>query len=168
MYALTGEARFNNSQSKQWAASNVEFDQNQLPYKKSDAFAALDLDGKTNTDKIISIGDDISVDTPAADWCRKEDYKITINGVEKYGFLPAYGQLRMLSNTYYSENVTALVRLHSLIFNNPSATLPFSSGGWLSSTQYSADYAVRLYNGSFSGTSFGKTSNGTTLVCWAL
>lgn len=167
MYALTGEARFNNSQSKQWAISNVEFDQNQLPYKQNDAFAALDLDGKTNTDKIISIGDDISVDTPAADWCRKEYYKITINGVEKYGFLPAYGQLRMLSNTYYSENVTALIRLHALIFNNPSATVPFSSGGWWSSTQYNAGYAVNLGNGSFNNSS-GKALNGTTLVCWAL
>jgi hypothetical protein len=167
MYALTGEAGFNNSQSKQWAASSVEFDQNQLPYKQNDASAALDLDGKTNTDKIISIGDDISVDTPAADWCRKEDYKITINGVEKYGFLPAYGQLRMLSNTYYSENVTALIRLHALIFNNPSTTVPFSSGYWWSSTQYTAGGAVGLDGGSFYGFNF-KANSYTTLVCWAL
>lgn len=166
MYALTGDARFSNSQSQQWALSNVEFDSVQLPYKNSDNVASFDLDGKTNTDKIISIGDDINVETPAADWCRKENHKITINGVEKYGFLPAYGQLRMLSNTYYPENVTSLLRLHALIFNNPSATLPFSSGYWWSSTQYNAGDAVRLGNGSFYG--YGKAGSGTTLVCWAL
>ena len=168
MYALTGEARFNNSPSKQWATSNVEFDSYQLPYKNNDASPALDLDGKANTDKIISIGDDINVDTPAADWCRKEDYKITINGVEKYGFLPAYGQFRMLSNTYYPENVTALVRLHALIFNNPSTTLPFSRDThWWSSTQYGANYAITMFNGSLNY-NYKNYSFGIFLVCWAL
>ena len=167
MYALTGDVRFSNSQSKQWALSNVAFDPEQLPYKGNDSVAAFDLDGKTNTDKIISIGDDIEVETPAADWCRWENHKITINGVEKYGFLPAYGQLRMLSNTYYPENVTALLRLHALIFNNPSATLPFSSGFWWSSTQCGASYAVLLNSGTFSNTN-SKTGNYITLVCWAL
>lgn len=168
MYALTGDVRFSNSQSKQWAFSNVAFDPEQLPYKDNDTVASFDLDGKTNTDKIISIGDDIDVETPAADWCRQENHKITVNGVEKYGFLPAYGQLRMLSNTYYPENVTALVRLHALIFNNPSATLPFSSGGWWSSTQCSAANAVRLFNDTFNGGVIKTTTNGITLVCWAL
>lgn len=166
MYALTGDVSFNKSQSKSWALSNVEFDSAQLPYKSSDDIASFDLDGKTNTDKIISIGDNIDVETLAADWCRQESHKITINGVEKYGFLPAYGQLRMLSNTYYPENVTTLLRLHALIFNNPSATLPFSSSYWWSSTQSSAESAVRLGNGSFGY--YGKSSNYTTLVCWAL
>ena len=168
MYALTGDVRFSNSQSKSWALSNVAFDLEQLPYKNNDTVAAFDLDGKTNTDKIISIGDNIDIETPAADWCRQENHKITINGVEKYGFLPAYGQLRMLSNTYYPENVTALLRLHALIFNNPSATLPFSRGVWWSSTQYNAGHAVILDYGTFYGNGFSKTSNGITLVCWAL
>lgn len=168
MYALTGDISFSKSQSKQWALSNVEFDSTQLPYKVSDDAASFDLDGKTNTDKIISIGDNMDVETPAADWCRQESHKITINGIEKYGFLPAYGQLRMLSNTYYPENVTALLRLHALIFNNPSATLPFSSGIWWSSAQYSADYAVTLNAGTFYHYLTGKTSNYVTLVCWAL
>lgn len=142
--------------SKQWAASNVEFDQSLLPFKQSHAAAVQDLDGETNTQNIIDIGDTMGVGTEAADYCHAQ--KATIAGATKDGFLGAYGQMYQLV-----ANITELNALHTLL---GVAQLAITSGYWWTSTQYSAGGAVLLNGGGFSDTS--KPGRYTTMALFAL
>lgn len=144
------------TQSKQWATANVEFDQSLLPFKQSHAAAVLDLDGQTNTESIIDIGDTEGVGTPAADYCFGET--ITVGGVTKHGFLGAYGQMYALA-----ENIIELTAIHSLL---GLAAPGFTSGLWWTSTQCNAGNAVRLIDGGFG--SLTKTNNYTTMALFAL
>lgn len=144
------------TQGKQWADQNVEFDQSLLPYKSNHNAAILDLDGAGNTQKIISIGDSMSVETPAADYCYAQT--LTIGGVAKNGFLGAYGQMYALS-----ENIVVLNALHTLL---GKAAGGFTSGSWWASTQASATGAVYLNNGGF-GTNY-KTGSNTSVALFAL
>ena len=122
-----------------WADQNVEFDKTLLPFKQSHAAAVLDLDGETNTQNIVDIGDSMSVGTPAADWCQEQT--LTINSVPKPGFLGAYGQMYALA-----ENIAVL----NAIFALKGLSAPgFTSGIWWTSTQCNSGYAVRLGSGSF-------------------
>ena len=145
-----------------WASENVEFDQLKLPYKKSHAAALGDLDGKTNTDNIIEIGESKSTVenpfiTPAASLCREQT--ATVNGTTYYGFLPAYGQLYSIKEANSDINTIREALGQS--------TVDFSSGRWWSSTQCSDTEAVSLFSGSF--TSYHKTlTTFYTLVVFAL
>lgn len=147
---------------KMWASDNVEFDQLKLPFKTSHAAALGDLDGKTNTDNIIEIGEGKSTQenpftTPAASWCRSQT--ATINGVAYEGFLPAYGQLYSIY-----ENMSAINAIRTAL---SQSSVNYGSGYWWSSTQYSASNAVGLNLGSFG--SLDKTyTTYTTLVVFAL
>jgi len=144
------------STSQSWAGSNVEFDQSLLPFKQSHAVAVLDLDGKTNTANIIAIGDSRSISTNAADYCYAQI--ATIDGVEKHGFLGSFGQMYALS-----ENILEINAIHTLL----GIALPgFTSGSWLTSTQFNATNAVKLNNGAFG--SNGKTNSFTTVALFAL
>lgn len=143
------------SASKQWAASNVEFDKALLPFKTSQATAVLDLDGALNTQKIRDIGDSMSIETPAADWCSEQT--LTIGGETKTGFLGAYGQMYALS-----ENAAVINAIHTLC---GYAVPGYTSGTWWTSTQYSATNAVFLYNGGFSN--YGKNSSYSVVPLFA-
>lgn len=142
--------------SKQWASANVEFDQTLLPFKQSHAAAVQDLDGETNTEKIIDIGDTMGVGTEAADYCFAQ--KATIAGATKDGFLGAYGQMCELI-----ANRTELDALHTLL---GVATLGIQSGYWWTSTQCNAGNAVILYNGGFNNGI--KGTRNTTMALFAL
>lgn len=142
--------------SKSWAGSNVEFDRNILPFKTNHAEAVLDLDGKTNTDNIIAIGDVLSVATAAADYCREQT--LVIGGVTHEGFLGAYGQMYALA-----ENIVTLNAIHALL---GKAAPTFTSGGWWTATQGSASNAVDLSSGGFGN--YSKNTSGTTVALFAL
>ena len=140
---------------KSWAASNVEFDKTLLPFKQNHAAAVLDLNGALNTEKIIDIGDSMSVDTPAADWCAAQT--LSVGGETKTGFLGAYGQMYALA-----ENIAVINAIFSLCGKSAPG---FTSGCWWASTQYSDSYAVLLCNGGFY---YGKTGSYATVALFAL
>ena len=142
--------------SKQWANQNVEFDQTLLPFKTSHAAAVLDLNGAQNPQNIIDIGDSMGVETPAADYCKAQT--LTIGGETKTGFLGAYGQMYALA-----ENIAVLNALHSLLGISAPG---FTGGGWWTSTQSYAGFAVTLYYGGFDGTN--QTYSNTTIALFAL
>ena len=149
--------------SKMWASANVEFDQLKLPYKQSHAAALGDLDGKTNTDNIIEIGEGKSTienpfTTPAASWCREQTAEIS--GVIYYGFLPAYGQLYSIKE--------AISDINTIREALGQSTVNFSSGNWWSSTQSSDTNAVLLNSGSFNSYTKTNVTGLTTLVVFAL
>ena len=125
--------------SAQWAVSNVEFDTARLPFVTSDAIGLQHCAGARYTQYIIEIGEEISVATPAATNCRNST--ITIGGVTRNGYLPAYGQLRRLALNY-----SAVQALYSALGKTAPA---ITSGFWWTSCQVSAQYAVILYNGGF-------------------
>ena len=127
-----------------------------LPFKQSHAAAVQDLDGETNTENIIDIGDTMGVGTEAADYCHAQ--KATIAGATKDGFLGAYGQMYQLV-----ANITELNALHTLL---GVAQLGITSGFWWTSTQYNAGYAVGLDGGGFDYNN--KLYGFTTLALFAL
>ena len=134
--------------SKQWAASNVQFDTDLLPYKQSHAAAVVCLNGPTNTQNIRSIGDSIGVETPGADWCAAQ--QLTTNSTTYNGYMGEYGEMKQLA-----DNLSQLTAFH-LLLGFPAPT--FNSGDWWTSTQYSDTSAVKLGNGSFDNRSKGSSS----------
>lgn len=124
---------------EQWAVSAVEFDKTRLPFVTSGAVGFQNCAGARYTQYIIEIGDELSVATPAATNCRNST--ITIGGVTRNGFLPAYGQLIRLALNYSA--VQAL-------YNALGKTVPtLTSGAWWTSCQGSAQNAVFMYNCGF-------------------
>ena len=97
------------------------------------------MNGPANTEHIRSIGDSMSIETPAADWCASQ--QITVNGVTVNGYQGEYGEMKQLP-----DNLSQLTAFH-LLLGFPAPT--FNSSNWWTSTQYSDAYAVTLGNGSF-------------------
>ena len=139
--------------SKQWAAQNVQFDTDLLPYKQSHAAAVVCMNGPANTEHIRSIGDSIGVETPGADWCAAQT--LTVNGVTVNGYMGEYGEMKQLP-----DNLSQLTAFH-LLLGFPAPT--FNSGDWWTATQYSGTGAVVLYNGGF-----GNNGKNNSYTCVAL
>ena len=138
--------------SAKWAASNVAFDQNLLPFVTSDADALKQCNGEAYTRYIISEGIRLGTDTPAATICSKKT--LTIGTTTKSGYLLAYGQLRRLAI-----NITSFNALYAAL----GLTAPtITNGNWWSSCQHSATDAVTLFNGSFYDSL--KSNSGSVLV----
>ena len=138
---------------KAWAAQNVQFDTDLLPYKQSHAAAVVCLNGPTNTQNIRSIGDSLGVETPGADWCVAQ--QLTVNGTTYNGYMGEYGEMKQLA-----DNLSQLTAFH-LLLGFPAPT--FNSGYWWTSTQYSDTNAVWLYNGGF-----GSNDKDNSRTCIAL
>ncbi len=100
--------------------------------------------------------------TPAATYCREQT--LTIAGVTKKGFLPAYGQLRRLSINF--NDLQALYNALGIATATINYTPTITSGFWWTSCQYSSTNAVYLSNGSF--ISGSKTYSDSVLVCYDL
>ena len=129
-----------------WASSNVEFDTAKLPFRSSNNAALEDMAGSHNTSLIIQIGKEFDPDvpTPAATAARSQT--LTIGGVDKQGFVLAYGQIyRLRLNMAQLQNFYAILG---------KTAPPITSGNWWTSCQFSATNAVYLGNGGFSS---GKT-----------
>jgi len=124
---------------KAWAAQNVAFDTDLLPYKQSHAAAVVCMNGPTNTQNIRAIGDSMNIETPGADWCAEQE--LVVNGTTYHGYMGEYGEMKQLP-----DNLSQLTAFH-LLLGFPAPT--FNSGGWWTSTQFSDTSAVILSNGGF-------------------
>ena len=138
---------------KAWAAKNVSFDTDLLPYKQSHAAAVVCMNGPTNTQNIRAIGDSMNIETPGADWCAAQE--LVVNGTTFHGYMGEYGEMKQLP-----DNLSQLTAFHLLLgFPAPQ----FNVGYWHTSTQYSETHDVLLYNGGFNGN--GKNDS---ITCIAL
>ena len=125
--------------SKAWAAQNIAFDTDLLPYKQNHAAAVVCMNGPTNTQNIRAIGDSMNIETEAADWCATQE--LIVNGTTFHGYMGEYGEMKQLP-----DNLSQLTAFH-LLLGFPAPT--FNSGYWWTSTQYSDTSAVILSNGGF-------------------
>ncbi len=163
--------------AKQWANANYAFNPNLLPYKwdgsgytadgsyltqliqqiaQNEEVGTWELDSATGQYKMTAKYDTAAVTTAAATYCNSKT--LTINGVEKTGFLPSYQQIQHLAYNYQT-----LAAIYSLL----GKTVPtITSGYWWTSCQSSSAYAVGLYNGRFS--SYIKSGGNSVLVCFDL
>ncbi len=166
----------------QWADNALCFNPNKMPFVAS-LYAGLtqQLGGKYNSEVIEQIGDEgdtnwvkdtdkssptygqyiqsgdkVITATPAVDYCH--GLKLTINGVERQGFLPSFAQIY-----YLGQNLSALKNMFTLL----GKTAPtITSGGWWTSCQNSETNAVNLGNGGFNYGS--KAYSFSVLVCFDL
>lgn len=142
--------------NRQWCVQNVNFynsDETKgspaLSFVQNDSVGLTKCDGAYYTREIIRAGRIVNASwlntyptgepTPAAAYATS--CKMTINGVEKTGYLPGYGQLRRLAlnKAYLNIAYTAMGK------TAPNIT----SGNWWTSCQSSETYSVNLGNGSF-------------------
>lgn len=144
-----------------WADANVRFDTNRLPFYSN--LGELKYAGKHLTDMIIEIGEDGGASdgavhaTPAASQCAAKT--LTIAGVDRQGFLPAYDQIyaiATLNRTAFQDFYTALGRTAPTLW----------SGRWWTSCQRNDSNAVRLYNGGFDDNY--KTDSHQVFCCYDL
>ena len=77
------------SVKKPWASYNVEFDITRLPFNGLTGNPLNDMRSAYNTNAIIEVGDEIKVDTPAADYCRSQE--AVVGGIARKGLLIAPG-----------------------------------------------------------------------------
>lgn len=134
---------------KIWASQNVEFDTNKLPFGN-------DYRGAKNTEYIRQIGDEMNVDTPAADYAYNRT--VTFAGETRHGFLPAILQLKA-----YLSNLSAM----NAVAAAAGKTIPNIVGGHIwSSSQASATGAYELDYKDISNKN--KNINTQTLVFYDL
>ena len=144
------------SSNKQWATSNVEFDTIRLPFYSN--LGDLKYAGKHLTKMIIEIGEELNVGTPAATECQNQ--VLTINNVDRNGFLLSYDQIYAIATV----NRSAFQDFYAALGRTAPAIW---SGGWLTSCQNSATYAVYLINGGFNNNG-NKTGSGSVFVAYDL
>ena len=121
-----------------WASSNIEFSQELLPFLTTEESKEY-YDGSAYTGYIISEGTRLSVDTPAATWCREQ--QIIVNGKTKRGFLASAGQCyQMLKNFTNFKLLYELLGLTWFDFNSSST----SNAIW-TSCQADATRAIYMY-----------------------
>lgn len=113
--------------SSMWCSQQVQFDINRLPFIISDAMGLPVVQGKKNTELIMEIASEMAVTVPAATQCNESI--LTLGGVDRNGFLPAYGQLRRLAlnQSFIDEMYEALGKTR----------LNFTSGYYWTSCQFS-------------------------------
>ena len=132
---------------KTWASQNVEFDTNKLPF-------GTDYRGAKNTEYIRQIGDEMNVDTPAADYAYNRT--VTFAGETRHGFLPSILQLQAYNSNYSAMNAVATAA---------GKTIPnISKSHVLSSSQASATGAYELDFSDFSNKNKNDTNIQTLVV----
>lgn len=161
--------------SASWAQANVDFSDNNAVVADAIAAGALvEGCGYYNThDKAFAVKDGagesalvmqvgrvladaglLNQSNPTPAFQTAFDKKLTIAGVERSGFVPAYGQIYALNS---SKNEL------DLFFAALGKTAPtIHSGRWWTSCQYNATDAVPLYNGGFH---FSIKANGINVLC---
>lgn len=112
-----------------WASQNVEFDTNKLPF-------GTDYRGAKNTEYIRQIGDEMNVDTPAADYAYNRT--VTFAGETRQGFLPSILQLQAYNSNYSAMNAVAAAAGKTI--QRPSGQL-WSSSQASATGAYILDYA---------------------------
>jgi hypothetical protein len=143
-------------ESMAWASSDVEFSQELLPFCSSNAAAYVECAGLYNTLAMNSEAERLGITSPAAIFATSRT--VDIAGVIKMGFVPAYGQIKRLT-----DNITQLQNL----FNVLGKTAPaIKSGIWCTSCQGSATNAVSLDGGFFNYRS--KANSRNVLCCFDL
>jgi len=136
MWKITG-----GTTNGQWASSNVKFDTTRLPFRANDTQARADMAGSLNTTYIQQICEEFSPALTSSMCSNARAMTLTIGGVARTGFVPAFGQIKRLC-----ENKTLMQYLYTIL----GKTCPtIWSGYWWTSCQYSASLAVYLYNGGF-------------------
>lgn len=126
--------------SYQWASSNVEFDTARLPFNGPTGDVTDDMRSAYNTNAIIEIGDEMSIETPAAYYCRLQN--VTMGGIVRKGNLVAPGIIyRMFLNQMF-------LNAWGTLLNKAVPTL--NSITMWTSCQDSATKAVCFRNGSIS------------------
>lgn len=124
-----------------WANPSVDINQSLMPYRGNETAALADCAGNHNTRIMDEVITDASSTTIAHTLRNSQSWVLTINGVDRQGFLPAYGQIKRLVNnrTDYEALYTALGLTAPAIW----------SGDWWTSCQYGAGNAVILRGGGF-------------------
>jgi len=148
-----------------WNGANIGIDTSLMPYCTSDANGMLT--GETTSQACGAYFTNLMVQyatggsTTVATTCQATT--LTINGVTRNGFLPAYGQIRRLviANTDYTRLYTILAN-HGRILTKPNIT----SGGWWTSCQNSATNGMRLDYGGFNPS--GKSGSNSVFVAFDL
>ena len=135
--------------SKVWASNEVEFDTTRLPFFGATGYWPNDMRSAYNTNAIIEIGDEMGVETPAADYCHSQE--VTVGGITRKGLFTAPGILyRMLLN------YTSLAAWGTLL----GKTVPtINENMWWSSCQYSATSAVYVNKGNVIANGSSSTKN---------
>lgn len=109
------------------ASSDVEFNQELLPFLTTYEMAMQYPDGEAYTQYILSEGVRLGVNTPAATLCTSK--RIYINGLSLSGYLPSYAQLN-----YLGLNITAFKSLYATL---GITELQITGKGLWTSNQYS-------------------------------
>ena len=132
-----------------WASQNVEFDTSKLPFGN-------DYRGAKNTEYIRQIGDEMNVETPAADYAYNRT--VTFAGEMRHGFLPSILQLQAYKSNQSAMNAVAAAA---------GRTIPNIGRGHIwSSSQASATEAYELDYADNSGKN--KNTKSGTLVFYDL
>lgn len=141
--------------SYQWASSNVEFDTTRLPFGGPTGNASDDMRSAYNTNAIIEIGDEIGVETPAADYCHLQE--VTMGGIVRKGNFVAPGIIYRMILNQISLNAWGTLL---------NKTVPVMNAGlWWSSCQETARYAVYFENGRFSSsTNYSQKVSGHSVL----
>jgi hypothetical protein len=148
-----------------WSNSKIKFSQELLPFVTDVSNAYSYCAGEDYTRYVKSEGLRIDLTTPAATYCNNKT--ITINNVTMTGFLPAYGQIRILY-----DNKSSFKALYTACGLTTSSTFMSNFiggyGKWWTSMQFSAEKAVVLdYGIRYRG--FEKTDvGGYTFVFYPL
>lgn len=165
--------------SASWAQGNVDFSTNNAVvadavetgaltegcgyYNTHDkAFAVKDGSGESalvmQVGRVLADAGLLNQSNPTPAFQKAFDTKLTIDGVERSGFVPSYGQIYALNS---SKNEL------DLFFAELGKTAPaIHSGRWWTSCQYNATYAASLLNGGFG--SDNKTYGFNVLCCFDL
>ena len=125
---------------RSWATQNVQFDPALLP-NLNDSQAASDYKSLHNTELMRDIAEDLGISSPAADYCLS--IQETVGDKQMQCILPAAGIWQKIMDNWKVINAISQAA--------GRGTLPFKALSWCSSSQYSADGAWYLANGSLTG-----------------
>lgn len=174
---LTTSPNFNAS----WAQANVDFGVNNAVvadaitaealvegcgyYARYDqAFAIKDGSGESalvmQVGRVLTDAGLLNQSNPTPAFQQALDKKLTIAGVERSGFVPAFGQIYALNSAKNELD---------LFFGALGKTAPsIHSGDWWTSCQYNATNAAFLSNGDFYRNGTTKNSSFNVLCCFDL
>lgn len=139
--------------SRAWASIAVEFDTTRLPFR-NDESAIDDMRSAYNTNAIIEIGDEMGVETLAADYCNSQE--VTVGGITRKGLLIATGIIyRMAINN------TSLAAWGTLLGKDVP---DFASGTWQTSCQGDAARAYIMDKGRLMN--YSKTMKHSAFCCF--